>query len=106
MTDNNKERPSQGRAGGGGVAAPVPPASSNNNAEEVDDDEEEEGYSVDHLSAVIRPVALTMILARCVWRVALWHTRALVRKVYATRVHSRARVRARYHAFCFRPPRI
>ena len=29
------------------------------------DEDEDEGYTVEHLSAVIRPVALTMILARC-----------------------------------------
>jgi hypothetical protein len=31
-----------------------------------DDDEEESGYTVEQLSAVVRPVALTMILARYV----------------------------------------
>lgn len=30
---------------------------------EEEDDEEDSGYSLDHLSAVIRPVALTMVLA-------------------------------------------
>ena len=31
--------------------------------EEEEYEEEDEGYSLDHLSAVIRPVALTMALA-------------------------------------------
>ena len=39
--------------------------SNNRGAPAVGDDEDDhdDGYSLDHLSAVIRPVALTMILA-------------------------------------------
>ena len=33
---------------------------------EEGEEDDESGYTVEHLSAVIRPVALTMILARCV----------------------------------------
>ncbi len=36
-------------------------------APEEEEDDEESRYTVAHLSAVMRPVALTMILARYVW---------------------------------------
>lgn len=44
-------------------AAPPPNADSDAALEE-EEAEDDVGYSVDHLSAVVRPVALTMILAR------------------------------------------
>lgn len=43
--------------------APQGASSSPHDAEE-EEEEDEGGYTVDHLSAVVRPVALTMILAR------------------------------------------
>ena len=46
-------------------AAASPPELADGAPEEAEEDDEDEGYGVDHLSAVIRPVALTMILARC-----------------------------------------
>ena len=42
---------------------PPPPSGPSPVAEEEEDDEDDAGYSLDHLSAVIRPVALTMVLA-------------------------------------------
>lgn len=44
-------------------AAP-PPNADADAAMEEEEAEDDVGYSVDHLSAVVRPVALTMILAR------------------------------------------
>jgi hypothetical protein len=56
--DRDTKQPFMARA----QAAPPEPVDLPEPEEEAEDDT---GYTVDHLSAVVRPVALTMILARC-----------------------------------------
>ena len=59
----DSSRSAEQRAAARAAASPPELADGAHDGEEEDD--EDEGYGVDHLSAVIRPVALTMILARC-----------------------------------------
>lgn len=71
MSVQPEKASSRGANGTSAAAPPRPPPSGaaavagqeHNVAEDVEEEEEDAGYSVDHLSAVVRPVALTMILA-------------------------------------------
>lgn len=60
----------RGQRGEAGASAQQSPPALDGGAEkdEEDEDDEDPGYTVEHLSAVVRPVALTMILARCAAR--------------------------------------